>query len=236
MKGRPSFQSDTYPYERVMTGANRMDGAETIPLKVLRYLLDLPDQYGYTPVDDNSRPRVRLAKYLWYEGQNPLGQPLPTPEEKLSMLFDGKEPDLNANEQKKKHPKGYRIFPQVYWGQSELFGKVVLKCYIGRVIPISDHLTRIGLAFEILVNANLENTTKTDAYSRAYAVETAITSALVGVDVAGIGTVRFSRPSHIDDGSGPLHDNGTHVGRMLYLSIDWTDGGNACEVSDFCGN
>ena len=119
----PSFDSDTYPYTRVLTGVNRMDGAELIPLKILRYLLDLPDANGYTPTDDNSRPRVRIAKYLWYEGQNPLGQPLPTPQEKLSMLFDGEEPDLNTDEQKRKHPKGYRIYPQVYWGQSELEAK-----------------------------------------------------------------------------------------------------------------
>ena len=231
----PSFESDTYPYERVLTGVNRMDGAELIPLKILRYLLDLPDANGYMPVDDNSRPRVRIAKYLWYEGQNPLGQPIPTPQEKLSMLFDGEEPDINTNEQKKKHPKGYRIFPQVYWGQAELEAKVVLKCYIGRVIPVTDYIARIGLCFEILVNSNLENTTKTDAYNRAYDLETSIIAALVGVDIAGVGTIKFARPSHIDNGSGPLHDNGTHVGRMLQMSVDWMDGSESCDVSGFCG-
>ena len=91
------FNSDTYPYERVQPGYNRMEGAEEIPLKIIRYLLDLPDSAGYIPVDDNSRPRVRLAKYLWYEGVNPLNNPLPTPAQKLSLLFDGENPEVNTD-------------------------------------------------------------------------------------------------------------------------------------------
>lgn len=227
---RPSFSSDTYPYERVQPGVNRLEGAEFIPLKILKYILDLPDSYGYEPIDDNSRPRVRIAKYLWYEGENPLGKPLPTPQQKLSMLFDGTEPDINTNEQKEKHPKDYRIFPQIYWGQAELRAQVVLKCYMGRTIPVSPLEAKLAIVFEILVNSNLEGTTRTDAYSRAYAIETALVSALAGVNIAGIGTVSFSRREHIDCGSGPLHDNGTHVGRTLTLSTDWMDGDNDCVV------
>lgn len=228
------FTADTYPYERVLTGANRMAGAEEIPMKILRYLLDLPDAAGYVPADDNSRPRVRLAKYLWHEGANPLGQALPTPAEKLSLLFDGGAPELNTDEQKRRHPKGYRIFPQIYWEPVELEAQVLLKCYIGREIPVSPYLDKIGLVFEILVNANLEGTTRTDAYSRAYAVEKCLVGALHGVSIAGIGTVNYARSAHTDNGSGPLHDNGTHVGRILYLSIDWMEGGSDCGVSGAC--
>ena len=221
------FNSDTYPYERLQPGVNRLDGAEEIPLKVIRYLLDLPDRNGYTPVDDNSRPRVRIAKYLWHEGANPLGQPLPTPTQKLSLLFDGDEPDINSDEQKAKHPKGYRIFPQEYWGQSELTAKVVLKVFMARTIPVSPFETKLGIAFQIMVNSNLENTTRTDAYSRAYALETSLISALNGVNIAGVGTVQFNRRAHIDNGSSPMHDNGTHVGRYLHMSIDWM--GDDCQ-------
>lgn len=227
----PSFNSDTYPYERVLTGVNRLENAENIPMQIIRYLLDLPDAFGYAPVDDNDRPRVRLAKYLWYEGAKPLSQSLPTPQQKLSLLFDGDEPDINTDEQKAKHPKGYRIFPQVYWSQSELDAKVVLKCYIGRLISPTPYLTRIGLTFEILVNSNLENTTRTDAYSRAFGIEQAIISALHGVNIAGIGVVNLARAAHIDNASSPLHDNGTHVGRILYMSIDWMESGNECTVT-----
>lgn len=229
------MESDTYPYERVMSGAARYDGADQIPIKIVRYLLDLPDQHGYVPKDDNSRPRVRLAKYLWHDGDNPLSKPLPTHQEKLSMLFDGEEPDINTDEQKAKHPKGYRIFPQMYWGQTEMTAKVALKCFIGRVVPTSEFSARIGLVFQVIVNVNLENTTRTeDAYSRAYAIETALISALHGVNIAGIGTIGFARLALADSGSTPFHDNGTHVGRELHLYVEWADGGNDCKTIEGC--
>lgn len=224
------FEADTYPYERVQSGYTRFIGAEEIPMKIIRYLLDLPDANGYMPVDDNSRARVRIAKYLWHEGVNPLGQALPTPQEKLSLLFDGDDPELNTDEQKAKHPKGYRLFPQVYWGPVELTAQVLLKCYIARVVPTSEFDARIGIAFQIIVNSNLESTTRTDAYSRAYAIETALIEALHGVNITGIGTVSFSRRDHIDNGSSPLHDNGTHVGRQVHFSIDWMEGNTDCVV------
>ena len=100
------------------------------------------------------------------------------------------------------------------------------------MISPTPFLTRIGIAFEILVNANLENTTRTDAYSRAFDIETSIVSALHGVNIAGIGIVNLARAAHIDNASSPLHDNGTHVGRILYMSIDWMESGNDCVVND----
>lgn len=219
------FSSPYYPYEKVQTGSNTFCGAEDIPLKLVKYLLDLPDQIGYTPVDDNTRPRVRLAKYLWYDGENPLAQTLPTAQEKLSLLFDGEHPVLNTDEEKNGHPKGYRLFPQAYWGQSELTAQTIIKCHIGRVIPKSAFLASIGIAFEIWCNVNQENTTRTNAYSRAYAIEQCIIEALNGVNITGIGVCDFSRLSHSDNSSISLHDEGTHVGRGLHLSISWAESG-----------
>lgn len=94
-----------HPYEKVQPGYVTMAGAEEIPYILLTYLLDLPDRTGYEPVDENDRPRVRLAKYLWHDGALPLAQPLPTPEEKRSLLFDGTQPVLNTQEAKERHPK-----------------------------------------------------------------------------------------------------------------------------------
>lgn len=230
-----SFDSTTYPYERVQTGYLRFDGANLIPMKVVKYLLDLPDMNGYQPVDDNSRPRVRIAKYLWHDGRNPLGKALPTPKEKLSMVFDGEMPVLNEKDEKERHPKGYRLYPQVYWGQTELEAKVVIKCYMGRVIPYSEFGARIGLAFDILVNVNLENTSGLDdSYSRAYAIECDLINALHGVNIAGVGAIEFNKYAHGDDGSYPIHDNGVHVGRSLHFSIDWMESGD-CEGIEGCG-
>lgn len=230
-----SFDSPTYPYERVQPGYLRFAGANQIPIQIVRYLMDLPDANGYQPTDDNARPRVRLAKYLWHDGWNPLEKPLPTPKEKLSMIFDGDNPVLNKDEEKERHPKGYRLFPQVYWGQTELTAKVVLKCYIGRVIPQSEFEARIGLAFDILVNVNLENTSGVDdSYSRAYAIECDLINALHGVNIAGVGAIAFNKFAHGDDGSYPIHDNGVHVGRSIHFSIDWMESGD-CDGVEGCG-
>lgn len=215
--------SKFWPYEKVQTGYVTMVGAEEIPLRILTYLLDLPDRTGYLPADDNRHPRVRLAKYLWYDGGHPLAQPLPTPEEKRSMLFDGNEPVLNTEEEKARHPKGYRLYPQKYWGQSQLVAGTTVKCYLGRIIPVSPYVVSIGLVFEILVNSNQENTTKTTAYSRAYNIEQCILEAMHGVNFTGIGVADFSRQAHIDNGSSPIVDEGTNVGRRLKLSLTWAE-------------
>lgn len=219
-----STDSPTYPYARVFSGYNRLKGSEEIPLKVLKYLLDLPLP-GYMPVDDNERARVRLAKYLWYDGARPLSNALPTPAEKLSMLFDGEHPVLNTEEDKKNHPKGYRIFPQRAWGQSDTEAAALLKLYFGKNIAKDSSHTVLGLQFEILVNVNMENTTRTDAYARSYDIEQCIIEALHGVNMTGVGVFDFSRYAHTDNGSNSIFNYGTIVGRKLHMSVEWCDSG-----------
>lgn len=229
MASNVSFDSAFYPYEKVMTGYNSMRGSEQIPLKLITYLLDLPDKYGYIPKDDNGRARVRFIKYVWYDGANPLGEALPTAEEKMSLLFDGNRPDINTDERKAKHPKGYRLFPQVYWGQAELDAATSVKCYLGRNIPNSPFSNEIGVYFEILCNADQEGNTKTNAYSRSYDIEQAIVESLHGVNIAGVGVCDFSRYVHTDNGSKPLWDDGYHVGRSLHMSIHWMESSDVRE-------
>jgi hypothetical protein len=122
------FNSPYYPYQKIIAG-NEMRGAELIPYKIMMYLLDLPDPLGYEPIDDNKRPRVCLMKLLAYDGSNPLAEVLPTPKEKLSLLFNGDEPDINTDEQKSKHPFGYRLFMQRNIAQSGIEAKTILKIY-----------------------------------------------------------------------------------------------------------
>ena len=216
------FDSPYYPYEKVQEGFLTMRGSEWIPYKILNYLLDLPDDNGYEPFDDNERPRVRLAKYLWYDGPRPLDNVLPTPTEKMSMVYDGDIPVLNTDIDKKRHPKGYRIFPGGYFLQAELTAKTVLKCWVGRVQPL-DFTAKIGLNFQIIVNTDFDTTTRTEAFSRAYNIEQCIIEALNGVNITGIGTVRYSRASFIDDGSKYQWDEGTHIYRSPSMSIDWAE-------------
>ena len=127
------FKSPFYPFQKVIA-SNTLRGAELIPYKIINYLMDLPDAYGYLPLDNNDHARCRLAKYLWYDGANPLAQTLPTPQQKLSMLFDPSNPDINTDEDKEKHPQGYRLFGQRMINQSVLSAKSMLKVYVGRVL------------------------------------------------------------------------------------------------------
>ena len=223
------FNSPTYPYDRVIA-ANTLRGAENIPYQMLRYLLDLPDSSGYIPADDNERPRVRLAKYLFHDGPNPLGKRLPTPEEKLSLLFDPAHPALETDELRAAHPKGYRLFFQKIIGQSQTEAETRIRCYIGKIMSRSARdyfIDTIGIHFEISVNVNLETNTRTNAYQRSFDMEQCIREALGGVNMAGIGTISFSRTDHPDNGSGILYDEATNVGRWLCCSVNWADGGQA---------
>ena len=217
------FNSPYYPYEKVYTGYNTLKGAEYIPYKIVKYLLDLPDQNGYEPVDDNDRARVRLIKYLYYDEPNPLSKPLPTPEQKLSLLYDGKNPDINTDEDKKNHPKGYRIFGQQYELQSPTDAKTMLRCFMAREIPRSDYKTVLGLDFECIVDYALDNILGTGVYSRMYAIHQCLIEALHGVNIAGIGAIYYSKPTHGDSGYTLYHTEGTFIYADTFFAIDWQE-------------
>lgn len=223
-----NFESATYPYERVHHSYLTFKGAEELPKKLLLYLLDLPDASGYMPQDNNARPRVRLSKYLWYDGARPLTNSLPTAEEKRSMLFDGEQPVVDSAEMKKKHPKGYRLYAQRFDGQAQTEAQTTIRCFLGRVFAENPYKARIGVTFIITCNVNQETTTRTDAYSRAYDIEQCIIEALHGVNMTGIGVCDFSRMAHGDNGSRSIYDQtGTLVGREVRMSIQWAESDDA---------
>ena len=225
MEPRVSFDSPYYPYEKVGT-YNTLKGSEYIPLKLIKYLLDLPDQYGYEPVDDNRRPRVRLAKYLYYDCPNPLAMPLPTPEQKLSMLYDGNDPmatsitDGDTAVDADKHPVGYRLMAQCYTMPSETEARVLMKCNMGRMIPRSPYDTSLGINFEVTINYAMDNVMKTQEYSRSYSIVQCIIEALHGIDIAGVGTVMFYKSLHGDAGTEFYHTEGTSI---LTMCLMWSE-------------
>lgn len=220
-----SFASPYYPYRKVIQGANDLKGAELIPYKILMYLLDLPDAHGYTPPTSNEYPRVRLMRYLWNDDQRPLDGPLPTPEERLSLLFQGEQADINTDEQKRLHPKGYRLFTQRNVAQSILEAKTMLKIYVGRVLDDTDFRTIVGLQAEIWTHPSMDST-KTTARDRTFDIEQCLREALSGVDIAGVGTMRFSRQASSYNGSEILYaDSAGWNGRMVYFSTSWSEGG-----------
>lgn len=217
------FSSPYYPYEKVETGFNSLRGAEKIPNQIIKYLLDLPDANGYEPVDDNSRPRVRLIKYIYYDEPNPLSKPLPTPEQKLSLLYDGMNPDINTDEDKVNHPKAYRIYGQQYELQSPIEAKTILRCFMAREIARSANKTILGLNFETIVNYALDSNVKTDVYSRMYAIHQCLVEALNGVNIAGIGTVAYSKNIHGDAGYTLYHTEGNELYADTFFGIDWQE-------------
>lgn len=221
---RVSFDSPYYPFKRVING-NLLAGAELIPYKILMYLLDLPDSFGYQPVDDNDRPRVRLIKLLTYDCANPLAEPLPTPEQKLSLLFNGDQPDINTDEQKKKHPFGYRLFMQNVIAQSLIEAKTILKIYPGRILDPNDFRSIIGLQAEIWTNPNLSSV-KTTSRDRIFDIECALRDSLNMVDISGVGLMHFSRNDGSFNGSENLYANSGECGRVIYFSTAWSSGGS----------
>mgnify|MGYP007039082860 CR=1 FL=1 len=226
------FDSPFYPFEHIQSYST-FKGVEKLPKKIVNFLLDLPDRYGYVPKDDNARPRVRLMKYLWYDGANPLSEKLPTPSEKLSAVFNGEEPVLDTDEQRARHPAGYRLYPLEYWGQAQKMAQTVVKVYIGRVIPQSAFTAAIGVYFDILCNYGHETTTRTDDYSRSFNIEQCIVEALNGVNIGGAGVMSYDRGAHPDNGSRAIYDQGTNVGRRLHMSLGWADSDEGNVVTAF---
>ena len=135
-------RSATYPYERVINTVwlNHLD---TLPKLLLDYIMDLPLP-GYTPPDDNTYPRCRLMKYLYYDGPRPLDNPLPSPAEKLKLVFDTDNPDIMPTD------RGYRIYPVSYVPQAQTRGQTILKCFIGNIKPLNQNIVQIGVIFDIL--------------------------------------------------------------------------------------
>lgn len=204
--------SKFHPYEKTMTGCPAFRGMEEIPRKVVTYLLDMPSK-GYVPPDDNDYPRCRLAKYLFYDDAIPLQNKLPTPSEKLAILYDPERPDGATTE------KGYRIFPQSYIGQSQTDAQTTLRIYMGRTIAKDTFSTELSIVFLIMSNVTYEP--KAMGMARTFAMEQAILEALNGVNISGIGTFYFDRRQHPDCGSDAIGDRGTNVGRRLTMGLTW---------------
>lgn len=228
------FSSPYYPYDRPNPGFLRYKGISEIPGKIIRYLLDLPDGYGYTPLDDNERPRVRLAKLLWYDGEKPLEQALPTPKEKLSMLWQGSNSVLNTDADKQAHPKGYRIYGQSFWLPAQFAAGSFLKVYMGRILPYSEYEAHVGITIEVGVNYAQDNNMKSSAYSRVTEMGEAILEALHMVNIEGVGGLSFNRRDHMDNGSHPWQDEGTNIGWTMGFSVDWMEM-QTPEVLSGCG-
>ena len=206
------LRSPTYPYVKAQENYYDLSDTVSLPRKIIDYLIDAP-QGDYEPPDHINYPRCRLWKYLYYDGARPLSQPLPTIQQKMSVLFNPDMPQTPPTD------KGYRLFPQVFVKQMQLDARTQINVYMGRTVPLNDEL-RIALAvnFRIWTHYTYELNTKQDEYSRVFAIEQALIEAFHGVNMIGVGTFFFSKLVHPDCGSGVFYDGESNVGRELTLA------------------
>lgn len=206
--------SPWYPYIKAQENYYSLAETVTLPRKICDYLIDGPGR-GYAPPDDNRYPRCRFWKYLYYDGAKPLEEPLPSIGQKMSVVFNPDDPQNPPTE------KGYRLIPQIYVKQSQEAAQTRVNVYLGRTVPMDDEF-RIALSvhFRIWTHYTYEANTRSDEYSRAFAIEQALIEALHGVNMEGIGTFFFSKFKHPDCGSGVMYDGETNVGRELTIALE----------------
>ncbi len=211
---QPDVTSPYYPYVKV-TDAATLAGAENIPYALCKYLMDLPSP-GYTPPSENRYPRARLKKLLYWDGELPLNQPLPTAEQMLSIKYNPMLPDAPPDAE-----RGYRIFPQEMVRQAQHRAQSVLRVYLGDATRVQGRdemrdafLWRQQIIYVIMTNVGMETNTGMTAISRAYDMTQAIVEATEGVNIGGIGALTGTRISKFDD-------ERMNSGYKIYQYIDW---------------
>ncbi len=206
--------SKWYPYQKVQNNNFNFEQYAMFPRLICDYLIDA-QQGDYQPKDDNSYPRCRLWKYLYYDTAKPLNKKLPAIKEKLSVLF---------NPEKATEPptdKGYRLIPQSYIMEAQEAAQTRIYVYLGRAIAQQDDNTFcVSVIFDILTNYKYELNTKADEYSRSGAIVAALVEALNGVNITGIGTFSMSKRVHPDCGTRPIRDNNQNVGTELIMGLE----------------
>lgn len=203
-----------FPYSKVSDFVTMPD-AENLLKKVVDYLLDLPMK-GYAPPDDTSTPRSRLIRLLYYDTPYPLEQPLPTPEQKISIVFDPESPDVPRDTE-----KGYRIFPMIYPIQAESAGRTSLKIFLSYAHPRSTMQIDQAICFEVLTNTAYENNSRGSSLSRSYQICLEILRSLNGVNMDGVGGFHFDRRQNTECQLEPIADRNQNVGYRLTMGLTY---------------
>lgn len=203
-----------YPYQKVADYTTLPD-AEKLLKKIVDYLLDLPMK-GYSPPYDTSTPRSRLIRLLYYDTAHPLDQPLPTPEQKLSIVFDPDHPDIPPDKE-----KGYRLYPMIYPIQSQSMGQTTIRVFAGYAKPMSDYRVEQSIEFRVLTNTAYENNQRGTALSRTYQICLEIIRALHGVNMDGVGGFYFNRKIHTECSLEPIADESQNVGYRLVMGLTY---------------
>ena len=212
--------SPYYPYYKVHDAYFGFDQFAYFPKKICDYLINAP-QGLYTPPDDNTYPRCRLWKYLYYDGAHPLDNPLPTIQQKMDVLFNPEHPTEPPTD------KGYRLFPQQYIKQSQTDAQTRIYCYMGRTVANAQNNTfAASVIFDVFTYYGYELNTKTDVYSRSGAIVADLIEALHGVCMDGIGTFQMAKQLHPDSGTRAIFDGDTNVGHELIIGLEMSTTAN----------
>ena len=206
-----AFENWYEPYKRI-NAYNTLPDADEILRKVLYYLIDMP-AVGHTPFTDNRCPRVRIAKYLYHDTSRPLDQEVPTPQQKLSLIFDPSNPAEPPTS------KGFRIFPQIASTEAQEDAQTRLYAFMGFVDPTNAYRADVSVVFRILCSTSYDSNTKDSAASRSWAIANAIVEALSGVDIGGVGTFYFDRTQNSECSIRYITDDQFNVGYQLVLGL-----------------
>jgi len=202
-----------YPYNKVAEYTTMPD-AEKLLKKIVDYLLDLPMK-GYTPPSDTSTPRSRLIRLLYYDAPHPMDQPLPTPQQKIQIVFDPESPDVAPT------PLGYRIYPMIYPIQAQSEGQTTLKIFMGIAKPYDVYRVEQTIEFQVLTNTAYENNEAGTSLSRTYQICLEILRALNGVNIDGVGAFYYNRRINVECGLEPISDKSQNVGYRLIMGITY---------------
>jgi hypothetical protein len=208
--------SPYFPYIKQKDGFQALRDAELFPVKVMTYLLDLPDAgRGYEPPDNNNFPRCRFWKYLFWDDGAPLLQPLPDRDEKRRVLYDPEKPNDPPDAE-----RGYRLFSQEMWGMPQGERQTTVRVSLGRSIPRDNFHTEMAVRFVIMTSPFLEPLHI--GMGRIDGLWQSVVEALHGVHIDGCGTVYFNRANHPDCGVSEVVTDGAHnLGRVLTMGITW---------------
>ena len=209
MANKPDITSPYYPYYKIQDAFIDLSETVDLPRKICDYLLDAP-KGAYKPIDDNKYPRCRFWKYLLHDEAKPLEKKLPTLKEKMAVVFNPADPES----------KKYRLIPQVFTKQSQTESQTRVYVYMGRTVPKDDFKVVCAVKFLIFTHYTYEANTKTDEYSRCFAIEQALIEAFHGVNMAGVGTFYMSKQVHPECGSRDMFDGNENVGRELTLALE----------------
>ena len=206
--------SQWFPYIKVHESYFNFKQYAEFPKLICDYLIDAP-KGDYFPPDNNDYSRCRLWKYLYYDGEKPLDETLPTITQKMSVLFNPNEPTNPPT------LKGYRLIPQEYIQQAQTEAQTRIYVYMGRTVAAQTDTTfSASVVFDIFTHYTYELNTKTDIYSRTGGIVAALIEALNGVNITGVGTFSMSKRTHPDCGTVPLYDGNVNIGTKLTIGLE----------------